>query len=81
MRTARSLFLFVLLVVVLSFVISDLIMAQELKPLVLPKPELNGGRPLMQVLKDRRSSREFSSEKLSDQVLSNFLGRLWNKQT
>jgi SagB-type dehydrogenase family enzyme len=39
----------------------------------LLKPQLEGGRPLMQVLKDRSSSRSFSSEKLPVQVLSNLL--------
>jgi len=41
--------------------------------LSLPSPEIDGGRPLMQVLKDRSSSRSFSSEKISAQVLSNLL--------
>lgn len=39
----------------------------------LPAPETTKGRPLMQVLKDRRSSRAFSAEKLSQQELSNLL--------
>jgi nitroreductase len=47
--------------------------AEELKPIQLPKPQLDGGRPLMQVLKDRSSSREFSSQKLPLQVLSNLI--------
>jgi SagB-type dehydrogenase family enzyme len=47
--------------------------AEELKPIQLPKPQVDGGRPLMQVLKDRGSSRSFSSEKLPLQVLSNLL--------
>ena len=47
--------------------------AQELKPVKLPDPQLDGGRPLMQVLKDRKTSREFSSEKLPMQTLSNLL--------
>ncbi|MFQ5867889.1 MAG: nitroreductase family protein [bacterium] len=34
---------------------------------------MDGGRPLMQVLKDRRSMRAFSTEKLPMQVLSNML--------
>ncbi len=71
MRTRQSLFLFLLLV--FSFVFSDLISAQELKPLILPKPQLDGGRPFMQVLKDRKSTREFGPQKLSEQVLSNLL--------
>jgi len=71
MRRIRFLFLFLLLV--LLFVDAGLIMGQELKPLLLPKPQLDGGRPLMRVLKDRQSSREFSPEKVPDQVLSNLL--------
>ncbi len=34
--------------------------AQEFKPIELPKPDTGGGKPLMQVLKDRCSTREFS---------------------
>lgn len=45
----------------------------ELKPIQLLKPQMDGGRPLMQVLKDRKSSRAFSTEKLPLQVLSNML--------
>ena len=48
-------------------------MAQELKPIPLPQPQTDGGRPLMQVLKDRHSSREFRGDKLPPQVLSNLL--------
>lgn len=47
--------------------------AEEIKTIQLPKPQVDGGKPLMQVLKDRKSSREFSSEKLPLQVLSNLL--------
>lgn len=46
---------------------------QELKPIQLLEPQMEGGRPLMQVFKDRRSSRAFSTEKLPVQVLSNML--------
>jgi nitroreductase len=45
--------------------------AQELKPIQLLKPQLDIGRPLMQALKDRRSSRAYSADKLPLQVLSN----------
>ncbi|HUL31306.1 MAG TPA: SagB/ThcOx family dehydrogenase [Thermodesulfobacteriota bacterium] len=71
MRRKGLLFLFPLLV--LLFVDAGLMMGQELKPILLPKPQLDGGRPLMQVLKDRRSSREFGQEKVPIQVLSNLL--------
>jgi nitroreductase len=47
--------------------------AQELKPIQLLKPQLDGGRPLMQVLKDRKSQRAYSNEKIPLQVLSNLL--------
>ncbi len=46
---------------------------QELKPVELPKPQTDGGRPLMQVLKDRKTTREFGTEKLPVQTLSNLL--------
>ena len=47
--------------------------AEELKPIQLPKPQMDGGKPLMQALKERKSAREFGSQKLPDQVLSNLL--------
>jgi SagB-type dehydrogenase family enzyme len=49
------------------------IFAQELRSIQLLKPETNGGRPLMQVLRDRKSSREFSGKELPLPVLSNML--------
>lgn len=61
------------LVLGLSFISSDLIFAEEPKPIQLLKPQTDGGRPLLQVLKDRKSSREFGSEKLPAQALSNLL--------
>ena len=47
--------------------------AQDQKPIQLPLPQTEGGRPLMQVLKDRKTTREFGSEKLSLQTVSNLL--------
>ena len=41
--------------------------------LYLPAPQTEGGKPLMQVLKERRSTRSFRDEDLSDAVLSNLL--------
>ncbi len=49
------------------------LVAQELKPVTLPAPNTDGGRPLMQVLKERKTAREFSPEKLPVQLLSNLL--------
>jgi nitroreductase len=39
----------------------------------LPKPQIEGGMRLMQSLKERQTSRSFSSVKLSQQLLSNLL--------
>jgi SagB-type dehydrogenase family enzyme len=51
-----------------------LVFAQDAPQSVqLPKPQMEGGRPLMEVLKDRKSSRAFSPTPLSDQQLSNLL--------
>jgi SagB-type dehydrogenase family enzyme len=47
--------------------------AQGLEPVALPIPQTDGGKPLMQVLKERHTSREFSEKRLPAQVLSNLL--------
>jgi nitroreductase len=47
--------------------------AQPLKTIQLPEPKKDGGRPLMQVLNDRQSQREFRTEPLPLPVLSNLL--------
>ncbi|MFH1969781.1 MAG: SagB/ThcOx family dehydrogenase [Verrucomicrobiota bacterium] len=48
--------------------------AEPLKPVVLPAPQMDKGRPLMQVFKDRQSRRNISPDKkLSLQELSNLL--------
>jgi SagB-type dehydrogenase family enzyme len=56
---------------------AGLVTAQELKPVALPAPQTSGGKPLMQALKERKSTRDFSPEKLSPQVLSNLLWAAW----
>jgi SagB-type dehydrogenase family enzyme len=58
-------------VVVLAVPVLSL--GQGLKPVLLPVPQTSGGKPLMQALKDRHSTREFSNEKLPAQVLANLL--------
>lgn len=47
--------------------------AQETKNISLPAPNLEGGMPLMEALKNRQTKREFSKEKLSEQKLSDLL--------
>ena len=47
--------------------------AAEFKAIQLVKPQMDSGRPLMHVLKERKSSRDFSGKKLPLRVLSNLL--------
>ncbi|MFA6448530.1 MAG: SagB/ThcOx family dehydrogenase [bacterium] len=47
--------------------------AQDLKPIKLPAPDMKGGMPLMEALKARSTSRDFSDKKLTQQQLSNLL--------
>jgi len=54
-----------------------LIPGQELKPVALPTPQTSGGKPLMQVFKERKSVRDFGPEQLSRQTLSNLLWAAW----
>ena len=47
--------------------------AGELKPIDLPPPHTQGGRPLMEVLKDRQSTKEIGAKPVSKERLSNLL--------
>jgi SagB-type dehydrogenase family enzyme len=47
--------------------------AAESPMIVLPPPQTSGGKPLMQALSERRSTREFSRQALPAQTLSNLL--------
>lgn len=47
--------------------------AQELQDVSLPAPRMEGGKPLMQVLKERQSARAYSAKALPVQVLSDLL--------
>jgi len=47
--------------------------AEKTVTVQLPKPQTEGGMPLMQALNERKTSREFSTKELPDQVLSNML--------
>jgi SagB-type dehydrogenase family enzyme len=69
----RVLFLTALMFVLIVPVCGVVSFAEESKPIKLFHPKAEGGRPLMQALKDRSSSRSFSQDKLPVQVLSNLL--------
>jgi hypothetical protein len=64
---------FLMRLVVAAICFSAIASAQALKPVQLPPPQTAGGRPLMEVLNDRKSTREFGSGTLSQQTLSNLL--------
>ena len=55
------------------FLCTTLTLGQNRKPVLLPAPQTDGGKPLMQALRDRQSTREFDSTKLPPQLLSNLL--------
>src|ERR1035437_7041429 len=46
---------------------------ENLEPIALPAPVLDGGRTLLEALKMRRTSRDISGEKIPLQVLSDIL--------
>ena len=62
-------------VLVLLSLLSLVVVAvgQGFQPVELPKPDTAGGKPLMQVLKNRHTSRDFSADTLPLSVLSNLL--------
>jgi SagB-type dehydrogenase family enzyme len=62
----RRCFLTILLLPVLC-------LAADVKSIDLPAPQTDGGKPLMQVLNNRRSAREFHERMLSAETLSNLL--------
>jgi SagB-type dehydrogenase family enzyme len=55
----------------LAALFSRLVLAQDSRSIQLKAPQVDGGRPLMQALRDRSSSREFAPDKLPVEVLSN----------
>jgi nitroreductase len=65
--------LFQTLAVLTIFIGTAFGQAEELQPIELPQPQKTGGKPLMEALNARQSTRSFSSQKLSQQTLSNLL--------
>lgn len=66
-------FLTVLFVLTVFLICPSLTYAEELKPIKLLEPKMDSSKSLMQALKERKTSREFSNKKLPLQVLSNML--------
>ena len=64
---------FIFGLVVVAIFLFSLSPAQAPQGVKLPAPQTDGGRPLMQTLKERKSTREFGPGTLSPQTLSNLL--------
>lgn len=77
MKTKLTAIVFLVLAVVLACQVSagpNEPNNSELQQIImLPKPQTEGGMPLMQALKARKTSREYAPDRLSEQVLSNLL--------
>lgn len=43
----------------------------------LPKPDMTGGKPLMQVLKERHTNRQIAMKSVDDVIISNLLWATW----
>ncbi|MCK9614741.1 MAG: SagB/ThcOx family dehydrogenase [Candidatus Omnitrophica bacterium] len=63
----------VFFIMAITFLWSASLFAEAVKLIKLPQPDMQGGKPLMQALKERKSSREFSNKLLSPQMLSDLL--------
>lgn len=70
MRNTKTV-LSVVVVMVVTF--ASWVWAQDFSDIALPAPRMDGGKPLMQALKDRQSTRAFSTEKLPIQVVADLL--------
>jgi SagB-type dehydrogenase family enzyme len=61
------------LILVCMAIVTAGLAAQDTDVVKLPAPQMTGGKPLLDCLKARQSGRDFSTEKLPAQVLSNLL--------
>ena len=66
-------------VLLLVFVLTapGICFAQNLAPISLPAPVMDGGKPLMSALKARASAREYAADPLPQQTLANLLWAAW----
>ena len=62
-----------IVIIILILMTTSFGIAQDANNIQLPKPDTTGGKPLMQVLSERHSTRDFSADTLSLSTLSNLL--------
>lgn len=60
-----------------AFFMAGIVSAYAQEVVQLPPPTTEGGMPLMQALKERKSGREFGPQKLPMETLSNLLWAAW----
>ena len=58
---------------ILCLLASPALLAADSEVIPLPKPRMEGGKPLLQVLRERKSIRDFKPDSLSRQTLSDLL--------
>ncbi len=61
---------YILFAFIVAICCSCSVSAQDI---ALPAPNMKGGKPLMEALKDRKTSREFSKQELEPQMISDLL--------
>ena len=64
---------FILIIVIASLFLLNFAHAEVEKFIKLPIPNEQGGKPLMQVLKERKTSRDFNNKSLSFQIIADLL--------
>ncbi len=62
-----------ILVLLLKMLIFMGLVGQENNEIILPKPRMQGGKPILTALKERHTERDFSTKELSNSVLSDLL--------
>lgn len=57
------------------FIYSVAVYAEEIKPIELLPPQMEGGKPLMKALKDRKSMRAFASKSCRHKYYRTYSGQ------
>ena len=60
-------------VALICLTLNSVFMIVTAQDIILPAPQKTGGKPLMQALNERKTTRDFTEDKLTDQQLSNLL--------
>ena len=63
--------------IVFAMVFALSALAQEQKSIQLPAPKLDSKKSLVQALKDRKTTREYSTKNLPEQTISNLIWAAW----